>query len=454
MTFRLVTLALASSAFVVGVTASAQGLRATTAAPVALKSAAASVSTPADYIVALVNSEPITNSEVSAGARRLAQQLTQQHQSVPAQHELVSVVLERLINEKVQLQEARDSGIRADQAAIDQAERNIAQQNQMDVAELRRQIALDGISLNQFRAQLQDQIALSRLRERDVQAKVRVSDLEVDQYMLQQQSTPDPAAQQINLAQILVVVPEAASPVQLETLRAKAQGAWERARAGEDFSSLVREFSANNTASASGGELGLRSVERYPALFVQATEKLEVGQVSALLRSEAGFHILKVLDKQNSGLPAMAVTQSRARHILLRPGPQLSEAQARSRLLDFRQRVLAGKADFATLAREHSQDGSAAQGGDLGWSNPGMFVPEFEAVLNTLEPGQISAPLLSRFGVHLIQLQERRKASLNPQEQREAVRKLLHDKKLDERYARWAQDLRGRAFVELREPPQ
>lgn len=451
MTFRLVTLALASSALALGLAAHAQGERASGTEPgVAPKTASA----PADYIMALVNSEPVTRSEVMVGVQRLARQLGQQHQRVPPDSELIPAVLERLINDRVQLQEARDTGIRVEQAAIDQAERNIAQQNQMPVAELRQRVLQDGLSLSQFRSQLQDQVAITRLRERDVQARTHVSELEIDQYLSQQAASADKATQQINLAQIFVAVPETAAPTQVQELESRAQQALQRARAGIDFATLLRELAADSTIRVSGGELGLRSVEHYPGLFVQASEQLQVGEISALLRSDAGFHILKLLERKKSGLPDMVVTQSHARHILLHAGAQLSAAQAQARLADFRQRVLAGQADFAALARANSQDASATQGGDLGWSNPGMFVPEFEAVLNALEPGQISAPLQSRFGWHLVQLLERRSASLSPQQQREAVRNLLLEKKLDERYASWAQDLRARAYVELREPPQ
>jgi peptidyl-prolyl cis-trans isomerase SurA len=282
-----------------------------------------------------------------------------------------------------------------------------------------------------------------------------VSDLEVDQYLREQQSNQNPATQEINLAQILVSVPDVATPVQIAALQARAQRALDRARAGEDFVALVREFSdATGSASlTSGGQMGLRTADRYPPLFLEATHNLGAGEISALVRSGAGFHILKVLEKQSAGLPAMTVMQSRARHILLRPGPQLSEAAARKQLTEFKQRIVAGQADFAAVARDNSQDGSAAQGGDLGWASPGMFVPEFEEAMGRLTPGQISDPLVSRFGVHLIQLMERRNATLSPREQRETVRAMLREKKLDETYANWVQDLRGRAYVEMREPP-
>ena len=450
MTHRLMALTVASLAMFASLPAAAQGLR-LSASPAA--AAQPDVARSADYIVAVVNSEPITNNEVRAELLRLTQQLSQQGRSQPDSKELKRQVLERLINDKAQLQQARESGLQVDAAAIDQAEQNIARQNQMDAAELHRRIAADGVVLSQFRAQLRDQIMLTRLRERDVDSRVRVSDLEVDQYLHEQQNNSDPAAREINLAQILVAVPDSASPVQIEALQAKAQRALDRALAGEDFVALVREFS-DASDSTNGGQMGLRTADRYPPLFLAATQSLGVGDIAELVRSGAGFHVLRVLENKHTGLPAMTATQSRASHILLRLGPQLSEMAARAKLLEFKKRIVAGKVSFAALARENSQDGSAAQGGDLGWAHVGMFVPEFEEVMNRLVPGQISDPLVSRFGVHLIQLNERRNVTLSPREQREAVRAMLRDKKLDEAYAIWAQDLRGRAYVEMREPPQ
>ncbi len=449
MTHRLVALTVASVAILAPFCAPAQGLRLPGGPSLAAPQAQRAV----DYIVAVVNSEPITNNEVRQELQRAQQQLAQQGRSQPEAQALARQVLESLINQKAQLQLARESGIRVDDAAVDQAEQSIARQNQIDVAELHRRLASDGVLPSQLRAQLRDQLMLTRLREREVDARVRVSDQEVDQYLREQQNNSDPTTQEINLAQILVAVPDTASAEQLAALQAKAQRALARARAGDDFVTLVREFS-DGSERASGGVLGLRTASRYPPLFLQATQGLGEGDISELVRSGAGFHILKVLEKTRSGLPAMSVTQSRARHILLRLSPQLTQAAAHQQLTDFRTRILAGQADFAALARQHSQDGSAAQGGDLGWASPGMFVPEFEEVMNQLAPGQISAPLVSRFGVHLIALTERRSIALSAREQGEAVRALLRDKKLQDAYLSWAQELRSRAYVELREPPQ
>ena len=449
MNFRFLprTLALALG-LLAGLGAQAQGLQLQASQNLALPIVEGTRQ--ADFVVALVNSEPITNSELQTELQRALQQLSQQRRPLPDKNELSRQVLERLIGDRIQLQLANQSGIRIDDAAVDLAEQNIARQNQLGVAELRRQLLADGVSVPQFRAQLREQLTLTRLRERELEPRVRVTELDIDQYLREAQSNSDPATRQINLAQILVAVPDDANDVQVATLQARAEALLARVRAGEDFNNLARTASDAPDRS-NGGQLGLRTADRYPSLFVDATRALAVGEVSALVRSGAGFHLLKVMERQDANLPPTAVTQTRSRHILLRPSAQLSEAAARDRLLAYRAQIQAGQADFAALARQHSQDGSAAQGGDLGWASPGMFVPEFEQFMNRLAPGQVGEPLVSRFGVHLIEVLERRRVETSQREQREAVRGLLREKKLDEAYLLWAQDQRSRAYVELRE---
>ena len=407
----------------------------------------------ADFIVAVVNSEPITNSEVRAQVQRVSAQIAQQGQKLPSQEELRRDALERLINERAQLQMARESGIRVDDAAVDQAEQMVAAQSQIDVAELRKRVAKEGTDLATFRTQLRERVLISRLHERDIESRVRVTDQDIDRYLQEQQaSNTDPFTQEINLAQLLVAVPEKASSEQAALLYQQAQKVLNRIRAGEDFGTLVKELSAADRNN--GGQLGLRRADRYPPSFVLATQKLGVGGVSDIVRSGAGFHILKVVDRRAPAVLVRTVVQSRARHILLRTGPELTSAQAQARLADYKQRILSGKADFQKLAREYSQDGSAQQGGDLGWVSQGTFVPEFEEAMNRLNEGEISNPVVSRFGVHLIQLAERRRVDLSPQELRQMVGNQLRETKYAEAYAVWARDVRERAYVEMRDPPQ
>lgn len=410
----------------------------------------------ADFIVAVVNSEPITNYEVRARMARYEQQLAQQGSAPPPRQQLVREVLDRMITEKAQLQLARETGVRVDDAVVDQAEQSVARQNGIDVAELRRRITAEGMNVAQFREDLRNQIMLQRLRDRELDARAKVTELDVDQYLReqQQQRGGDPALTELNLAHILVALPEGASEAQVAQAKAKAQGLLQRARAGEDFGKLARENSDAAGAASNGGVVGMRTADRLPQMFVEATRDLKDGGLTEVLRSSAGFHIVKVLEKRQLGTAGMTVTQSHSRHILLRPAANLTEAQARQRLAEYKRRIQAGQADFAQLAREFSQDGSARNGGDLGWASPGMFVPEFEEALDSLQPGQVADPIVSRFGVHLIQLLERRQATMSDRQQREVVRNLVRERKLDEAYGQWSREVRGRAYVELREPPQ
>jgi peptidyl-prolyl cis-trans isomerase SurA len=408
----------------------------------------------ADYIVAVVNSEPITNKEVQNLKLRLQKQLPPGAPSLSPQA-LTQQALDQLINERAQLQQAQESGIRVDDNEVEQTALSIARQNQISIEDLYKRLAIDGVSVSGFRDQLRKQLIISRLRERDVDNRARVSDAEVEQQIQSEQAGQPGSARPIdlNLAMILIAVPENSSDKEVAELKVKAQQIVQRAKAGESFAALALSFSQALDRGANGGEMGLRAADRYPSLFVESTQNLRPGEISEPVQSGAGFHILKVLDKKQSEMSSAMLVQTRARHILLRIGNELTEAAARSRLLNYKQQIQAGT-DFATLARQFSQDGSASAGGDLGWASPGQFVPEFEQVMARLRPGQVSDPLVSRFGVHLIQVMERREAPMTVREQREMVRNQLREKKLEELYANWVTELRGRAYVELREPPQ
>jgi peptidyl-prolyl cis-trans isomerase SurA len=404
----------------------------------------------ADFIVALVNSEPITHAELTLQIQQVTEQRAQQRLALPSPSELRSAVLERMISDRAQLQLARETGIRIDAAAIDQAERNVAAQNQMDVSQLHKSLQAKGSSVTTFRDQLRDQLMLTRLHDREVDNRLRISDTEVDRALADRQATnTDPLAQDINLAQLLIALPEKPTPSQITLAQTQAQQLRARVLAGEKFEALVLEFSASERKN--GGQLGLRRADRYPASFVTATQTLGVGAVSELVRSDAGFHLLKVIDRR-AGALVETVVQTRARHILLRTTEKLTANQASARLAEVRQRIMSGATSFEAAARDVSQDGSAAQGGDLGWSVPGMFVPEFDVVLDRLKDREISQPVVSRFGVHLIQLIERRRVELSLAQQREQMRSTLKASRAEEAYATWARDVRARAFVEIREP--
>ncbi len=404
-----------------------------------------------DFIVAIVDSEPITNHEVRSRVVRLEQQLTAQGGAVPVRAVLAKQVLERLINERSQIQLAKDTGIKADEAAMEIAITQLARQNQLNNDEFRKRVESEGVRWQTFKDDMRDEIVLTRVREREVDARVRVSDADIDDFIRNNTDRNAPELV-LNLGQILIALPDNPSLAQLSTAQAKAQSAFDRVKAGADFAVVAKEMSEGSERAA-GGTMGAREVDRYPELFLNAVNALAVGQVAAPVRSGAGFHVLKVLEKRSASMPSVLVSQTKARHILLRFTPQLSETQALARLKDIRNKIETGRTDFATEARTNSQDGSAAQGGDLGWANPGSFVPEFEETMNALTPGQISEPLVSRFGAHLIQVTERRQSQLSEREQREQIRNVVRLRKTDDQFATWQQEVRGRAFVEYREPP-
>lgn len=408
----------------------------------------------AEFIVAVVNSEPITNSEVQSLKLRIEKQAASSGPAADAKV-LLQQALEQLILEKAQLQQARENGIRIDDSEVDFMEANIARQNQVTREELRKRVAMEGLSVASFREQLRNQLTISRLREREVDNRVRITDTEVEQFIQSKQNGAASAAMPIdlNLAMILVAVPENATDQQVAELQAKAQKISERAKSGENFASLAASVSEAADKGANGGEMGLRPADRYPTLFVESTQNLNKGDITGPVKSGAGFHILKVLDKRQSELSNAKVVQTRARHILLRLSKDLDETTALNRLFSLKQKILSGT-DFAELAKQFSQDSSAQTGGDLGWTSPGQFVPEFEEVMTRLRLGQLSDPVVSRFGVHLIQVMERREVPLTVREQREMVRNQLREKKMDEMYTSWVEELRGRAYVEMRDAPQ
>jgi peptidyl-prolyl cis-trans isomerase SurA len=388
-----------------------------------------------NYIVAVVDAEPITNHDVNLRASVLRQQLAQQGRTVSSPDSLLREALERLINEKALLQFAKETGIEADHTATESA---LTSNNANPRSARERQ-------------EQREQLTLQRLTERNVPSRIKVSDAEIDQVIREQQGAQINTVSDIELGHILIAVPESANEEQIKRLQSKAQSIWVRLQQGGDFSAIAKEVSEGPERDK-GGLMGLRPSDRYPSLFVDATQSLKLGGISAVVQSGAGFHILKLVSRRNS--QNMTVTETRVRHILLRPNSQLSQNAARAQLAQDRREIEAGRADFAQLAQEQSQDSSSTSGGDLGWVGPGMFVPEFEQVMNKLAIGQLSDPTVSRFGIHLIQVLARREAAISEREMREMVRNTLREKKFEEAYQLWVQEVRGRAYVEYRDPPQ
>jgi peptidyl-prolyl cis-trans isomerase SurA len=401
----------------------------------------------ADYIVAIVNQELVTAQEIESRVVRARDEARRAGQTLPPEPELRRQVLDALIEERVLITHARDSGLKVDEAELDRAVANVAAQNQLTLPQLRERLRREGIDETRFRSQIRDRLLVERLREREVQSRIRISDAEIDTLLEQRRSS---VPVEYNIAQLLVAVPEDAAPAVVAERQAVAEKALARALGGEPFEALVRELSS--ASKERGGEIGLRPANRLPDLFVERVRDLASGSVApALVRSGAGFHVLKLVERRDGG--SAIVTQTRARHILLRPSEQLGQSAAMARLADFKRQIESGRRGFEALAREHSEDGSAPQGGDLGWASPGQFVPEFEQAMNALPVNGLSEPVASRFGVHLIQVVDRRSATLDARQLREQARNVLREQKFEKAYDEWVRELRARAYIEMREPP-
>ena len=399
-----------------------------------------------DRIVAIVNNEVVTQIELRERLQRVMQELQFRNTTPPDRDMLERQVLERIITERVQLQYASDTALRVDDLQLDQAVARVATSNNLSLSEFRAALAREGIRFDRFREELRSEIMISRLRDREVENRITVSDSEVDLYLVDEQ-TNKTGSDEYNFAHILVRLPEQASPEQIVRQRARVEEALKRARGGADFSQVSAAFS-DAPEALTGGDMGWRGQDRLPELFAQALVKMKPGELSEVLRSPAGFHLLKLNDKRGTGAAAM-VEQSRVRHILLRVNEQVSESEAQRKLTNLRERIVNG-VDFSELARLNSDDGSAARGGDLGWIYPGDTVPEFERAMRGLKIGELSEPVKSQFGWHLIQVQERRMADIASDRKRQDARKVLRDRKSDEAYQEWLRQLRDRAYVEYR----
>jgi peptidyl-prolyl cis-trans isomerase SurA len=400
-----------------------------------------------DRIVAVVNKEVITYSELNEAVGAAQRQLTRQGAPAPSQAVLERQILERLILDKAQLQMARDIGLRVDELQLDRAVQRVAERNNMTLADFRRALERDGVPFDAWREDLREQIMLSRLREREVADKIQVSDGEIDLFL--EELKTNPTRVEFNLSHVLVRIPEQASPESIAAARARAEKAQAEARAGADFGGIAASYSDAPDA-LKGGVLGWRTQDRLPALFAGALRGMKAGEVSEVLRSPAGFHILKLTERRDAAGGDAPVTQTRVRHILIRTNEVVSESDARRRLDDILERVVNGRADFAEMARVHSDDASAGRGGELDWVYPGDTVPDFERAMQELKVNEISRPVRTPFGYHLIQVLERRAADMSPERRRLQARQALRERKSDEAFQEWLRQVRDRAYVELR----
>jgi peptidyl-prolyl cis-trans isomerase SurA len=327
----------------------------------------------------------------------------------------------------------------------------VATQNQISLTELRKRLAAEGMDFSRFRKNLRDQILLERVREREMQLRIKISDADIDAF-LEKQRQKSGGKIEYNVAQILVTVPDNATEEVVKERRLRAEAALARIKAGEAFETVALEVS-EDPSKVNGGAMGLRSLDRWPDIFAESVKDLKPGDVSpTVLRTGAGFHVIKLAERHDQS--AFMVTQTHARHILLRSKPQFDQTAAVRRLADFKRRILSGAISLEQLAQEYSEDPSAAKGGDLGWTSPGTFVPEFEEAMNLLPIRGLSDPVVTRFGVHLIRVDERRQAALEGKQEREQARTLLREERYDQAFAEWSSELRAVAYVELREPPQ
>ena len=399
---------------------------------------------PADRIVAVVNTEAITLSELKSRLANVERQARAQNTQLPAQDVLQRQMLEKMISDKVQIQLAKDTGLEVPDAELDAAMGRIADNNKMSMGTFKEALVHDGIDWSKFREEIREQIIMSHLRERDVESRVVISDGEVDNYLANPISTDEVG--QVAIAHVLVRAPEQASPEQLTKLHTKAEQALAQVNNGEDFGKVAASFSDAPDA-LSGGVIAMRPISRLPALYAEAVQKLKPGEVSPLMRSPVGFHFIKLLERKGGELEMPSMKQTHARHILIKVNEVVSDLEAKHKLEGLKERLDNGT-DFAELARLYSSDLSAVKGGDLGWLNQGDTVPDFEKAMDGLAVKEISQPVKSPFGWHLIQVLERRTDEGSPERKRLAARQVLRERRSDEMYQDWQRQLRDRAYVE------
>lgn len=399
-----------------------------------------------DRVIAVVNDEALTEYELRDRIVMVERQLRQRGTPLPPRDVLEKQLLERLIVDRVQMQFAKEVGLRVPDVELDGALRRIADNNRLSLADFRTALERDGIEWARFREEIRDEMTVARLREREVESRIVVSDGEIDNYLAQPQQTDQSAV--VVLGHIIIRVPEQADPAKLAQLRARAEEALGLLKSGQDFGQVAASYSEAPDAM-SGGLIEPRPADRLPTLYAEAVANLQSGAVSGILRSPAGFHIIKLFDRKGGSALGGTIRQTHARHILIKVNELVSSEEARHKLEGLKERLDHG-ADFAELARLYSNDLSAAKGGDLGWLYQGDTVPEFERAMDALGIGEIGKPVKSPFGWHLIQVLERKNAEAGDERKRLLARQALRERKSDEAYEDWLRQLRDRAYVEYR----
>lgn len=399
-----------------------------------------------DRIIAVVNSGVITEKELDSKVSLIKMQMQKQNTTPPEDSVLRKQVLERLINDQLQLQYAAQTGLRVDNEQLDKAIQRIADQNKLSLDQFIAALNQEGISYPRFREDIRNEITLARLREREIENKVNVTDSEINNYLTTEANKPK--QEEYNLSHILVNVPENSAPDQVKKLKAKADQIYAQLQTGKSFAQVSAAMSDAPNA-LEGGQLGWRSTSQIPTAFLDAIQPLAPGQYTPVLRSPNGFHILKVVEKRGNTNDKMVIDQTHARHILIKVNEAVSSEQALHKIEGIHDRLKNGE-DFAKLARQYSDDNSAKSGGDLGWLNPGDTVPQFDQAMNALQPNQISAPVQTQFGWHIIQVLERRNKDVTNDAARMKARQDIRARKADEMYQDWVRELRDQAYVEMR----
>lgn len=406
----------------------------------------------ADAIIAVVNNEVITRQELVERMRMVEQRMKNQGIALPPQAELQRQLLERMIVDRAQMQLAKEYGIRVDDAMLDRAIARIAEQNKMSMQQFRAELEREGTPFARFREEIREEITMQRLREREVDNKIQITESEVDNYLAAERGSAQ-AQQEFNVLHILVRIPENATAEQIAERRKRAEEAQQQLQAGGDFAKLAATYSDASDALR-GGDLGWRGQDRLPQLFLETLAGMKQGDVSPVVKSANGFHILKLAGKRSAslmkaGVPT-SIQQTHVRHILIKTNQIVSPADAKRKLTELKQRLDNNAAKFEELAKMFSNDLSASRGGDLGWIYPGDTVPEFERAMDALQPGQVSEPIESPFGYHLIQVIERKRDDVSQERQRLIARQAIRERKLEEATQDWLRQLRDRAYVEYR----
>ncbi|MCH8620024.1 peptidylprolyl isomerase [Undibacterium sp. TS12] len=401
-------------------------------------------------IVVVVNDDVITRQELNERMAEIELSLKKAGTPLPDRAVLQKQLLERMITDKAQMQLAKENGMRVDDVMLDRTMLRLAEQNKMSLQEFRNQIEREGTSYAKFREEIRNDILKQRIREREVDSKIQVSETEIDNY-LAAEANNKAAKQELNLAHILISIPEKASAEQINARRQRAEEVLQKLRSGADFAKTAVTYSDSSEA-LKGGDIGWREQDRLPQLFVDAISKIKVGEISDIVRSPNGFHIVKVNGKRalNDAKAVSSIQQTHVRHILIKVSQIVTEAEARQKLLEFKRKIEAKEATFEELAKTYSADGSASKGGDLGWLEPGMTVAEFEQAMDKLAVNQISEPIASQYGVHLIQVLERKADEMSKDRLRVAARQAVRERKSDEALQDWLREIRDRAYVDYR----